>query len=293
MPSGAMPRVAEIGGGMIGGAVRVAGAPLVGIVQRMRRTGIAMARCLNGIAQQGMLGRKLPVWAPETFNPTVTNAYVMLAVAWSAALRERLFATVLRPVLAANVPAARTGTQAQVAPNSARAPRAAGSGADGGVVDWHGRSDPARVGEEAARQYAYWLEYAKPLRVGPKGVAVAVQQIDGLSDVAVVAQIGKYLRSAAEQLGAEADIVRIEALEKAALALCPPPESAEPAADDAPDIAPDRAEVADASGSAVRTDRSAAVNWAGAPDAWPPQNLRPDDRPRGTAHDPPGWSRSG
>lgn len=278
LAGGALPNGAPSGAALPGAALGAARAPLLGMVQRLVQTAMAMARCLNGIAQQGMLGRPLPAWAPETFNPTMTNAFVVMAVALSAALRRRLFASVLRPVLVA--PLADLGPEQQGPHGPMPAKAASQARADDGMIDWYGRGDPAIAGEDAARQYAFWQAYAQPVRVGPKGVAVAVQQIDGLSDAAVVAQICDHLRRAAEQLGAEADIARIDALEKAAKALCPPPEGSTPAAPD-PEAA-----VSDA--ATPEAGRSSAVDWTPPQDWMPSEDRAPGDWPGAPGHDPPG-----
>ena len=63
-----------------------AGLLLLGMVLRMMRTGRAMARCVNRIALQRLMGQDLARLAPPGFNPTLANALVLQAVSWTAAL---------------------------------------------------------------------------------------------------------------------------------------------------------------------------------------------------------------
>jgi hypothetical protein len=80
---------------------------------------------------------------------------------------------------------------------------------------------PTGVVERTEDDLNDWQELARPWRMGLGGVAVAARLIERLSNREVVANICDLLRRAVTQLGADADIVRISALEAAALALCP------------------------------------------------------------------------
>ncbi len=182
----------------------MSGARLLGLVQRMLLTGMAMARGINRIARQKLEGQDLARMAPQGFNATWTNGVVVQAVAWSAALRERLLAVAGRPsfVSSSSGPRARKG-QGE--------PRGRGTGS----------YLPETVPEPEAGDWHDWRELARPWRMGPSGVAVATRMIAGLSNAEVVTQICAKLSQAADQLGAEADVARIAAIEAAARALCP------------------------------------------------------------------------
>ncbi len=194
-----------VAGGVVPGGA-LPGRRLLGLVQRMMRTGMAMARRINRIARQRMAGEDLARLAPAGFNPTATNFLVVEAVSWTAALRERLLALAGPRALAPGLP------------REERAPRGrAGATADL-LTDC--------VAEVAEDPWHNWRELARPWRMGPGGVAFAARAIAGLSDREVVSQICDKLSRAATQLGAEADVARIAALEAAALALCPEAEDA-------------------------------------------------------------------
>jgi len=214
-----------------------AGVRLLGLVQRMMRTGLAMARCVGQIARHRLAGQELAAIAPAGFDPTMTNALVVMAVAWTAALRERL-----RMLVA---PASFVPAGASVAE---RGPRG------------HGTAHYLPEGfEPAPGEWHDWRDLAKPWRVGPGSLAVAQRAIARLSDAEVVAQICSNLQRAATALGAEADVERIAALETAARALCP-----------------EETVLADADGDAAEPGggaRVAAGAWAApspasAPEAW-------------------------
>jgi hypothetical protein len=182
----------------------MSGARLLGFVQRMLLTGMAMARGINRIARQKLDGQDLARMAPQGFNATWTNGLVVQAVAWSAALRERLLAVAGRPSFVPKSSGSR-------APKGQGAPRGRGTGSylaeavpEPTEGDWHD-----------------WLELARPWRMGPSGVAVATRMIAGLSNAEVVTAICSKLSQAADQLGAEADVGRIAEIEAAARALCP------------------------------------------------------------------------
>jgi hypothetical protein len=201
------------GGAMPGGQAPGAesgGRRLVGLVQRMLQTGMAMARGINLIARQRLAGQDLRKLGPAGFNPTLASALVVQAVAWTAALRERLLVMAVRPPFTRGLP------------RPDRAPQ--------------GRSTPfcppENLAEPTAEDWHNWQELARPWRMGPSGVAVGTRAIAGLPDREVVAQICDNLRRAAAELGAEADVARIAALEAAARALCPEADAPEDAATD-------------------------------------------------------------
>ncbi len=179
---------------------------LLRLMQRFLQTGRAMGRSVTRIAQQKVMGHDMRRMAPAGFDPTLTNAFAMQAVALTAALRERLRALAGRPVepLAPGVP------------KPARAPRGRCTGQHVTVVYEVEPGDPHD-----------WAALVKPMRVGRDGVAAALVKIAGKSDRRVVKDISDYLRKAAAQLGADADMPRLAALEAAALALCPAAADAE------------------------------------------------------------------
>ena len=178
------------------------GRRLLGLVQRIMRTGMGMARRINRAAQRRLMGEELARLGPAGFNPTATNALVVEAVGWTAALRQRLL-DVVRPRLAPGLP---KEEQAE------RAPQARGRV----VIEVTEATAAAIAGE-----WHDWFDLARPLRIGPNGVAAAARAMAGLSDREVVTEICGKLQRAAEQLGAEADVPRIAALAAAARALCP------------------------------------------------------------------------
>ncbi len=184
---------------------------LLGLLQRMLQTGMAMARGVNLIARQRLAGQDLSLLGPAGFNPTLASALVVQAVAWTAALRERLLVMAVRPPFTRGLP------------RPDRAPQ--------------GRSarfcPPDNLAEPTPEDWHNWQELARPWRMGPGGIAVATRAIAGLPDREVVAQICGKLSQAAAELGAEADVARIAALEAAARALCPEADAAEGNAGDA------------------------------------------------------------
>jgi hypothetical protein len=179
----------------------------------MLLTGMAMARGINRIARQRLEGQDLARMAPAGFNATATNGLIVQAVAWTAALRERLLVLAGRPSFVSRSSGSR-------APKGQGAPRGRGAGS----------YLPETVPEHVAGDWHDWLELAKPWRMGPSGVAVATRMIAGLSNAEVVTEICAKLSQAAAQLGADADVGRIAEMEAAARALCPdvdaPPEEA-------------------------------------------------------------------
>jgi hypothetical protein len=188
------------------------GARLLGLVQRMLHTGMAMARGINRIARQRLEGQDLARMAPAGFNATATSGLIVQAVAWTAALRERLLALAGRPSF---VP--RAGSRAgSRAPKGQGAPRGRGAGS----------YLPETVPEAVAGDWHDWRELARPWRMGSGGIAVATRMIAGLSNAEVVTEICAKLSQAAAQLGAEADVGRIAEMAAAARALCPDAETA-------------------------------------------------------------------
>jgi hypothetical protein len=177
--SGAMPGAQ--GPGTEGGGRR-----LLGLVQRMIQTGMAMARGVNLIARQRLAGQ--------------------------AALRERLMVMAVRPPFTRGLPRPDRAPQGRSAPFC----------------------PPENLAEPTAQDWHNWQELARPWRMGPGGVAVATRAIAGMPDREVVAQICGKLSQAAAELGAEADVARIAALEAAARALCPDVDAAPDATEDGP-----------------------------------------------------------
>jgi hypothetical protein len=183
---------------------------LLGFLQRFKQTGIAMARGVSRIARQRLHGVDLSKLGPAGFNPTLANGLVGDAMAWTAALRERLLA-VVRPAL---VPDPHKATRTE------RAPQARGQTLKDLL--------PACVPNPTEADWHNYRDLAEPVRVGQNGVAFTEHLIAGLSDRQVVTEICGFLRRAAQELGAEADVARIDAMKAAALALCP---EADPTAD--------------------------------------------------------------
>ena len=219
------------------------------MVQRLMRTGMAMARGINRIARQRLEGQDLARLAPAGFNPTATNALVVEAVGWTAALRERLLALAGRPMLA-------------FAPGLPKEEQAVRARQARSIVTFELTEETAQA---IAGEWHDWFDLARPWRMGPGGVAFAARAIVGLSDREVVSQICGKLKQAAAELGAEADVGRIAALEAAARALCP---DAEAAAKDTED------EVADAGGG----ERAPDARDAGPP-SDEPESEEEDDPP--------------
>jgi len=194
------------------------GVRLLGAVQRMMRTGMAMARGVNRIARHRLMGQDLSQLAPPGFNPTLANALILQAVSWTAALRERLRALAVPPSFVPDAPKSERGPRERGGAFSLPAGRPAPTD-----DDWHD-----------------WRELARPWRIGPSGVAVAERAIAGLTNGQVVTRICGNLGRAATELGAEADVARIAALEAAARALCPDADAdAHPAGDAPADAAGD------------------------------------------------------
>ncbi len=175
------------------------GVALLRVVQCFMVTSMRMALRLNRIAQQTVMGKNPS--RPPGFDPTKAHAFVVQAMALTAALRKRLRALVGQPEapMVADVPKA--------------ARRRRQRGTAGAMVTVTYEVPPG--------DYHDWAALVQPIRVGVAGVAATMEKIAGKSDRAVVDDICAYLRNAVGQLGAEADLPRIKALEAAALALCP------------------------------------------------------------------------
>jgi hypothetical protein len=225
------------------------GQRMMGMAQRIMRAGMAMARGVNRIARHRLAGEDLSRLAPPGFNPTFANALIVQAVGWTAALRERLRAVVVPPEFVTEPPQAERGPRARGA--AFRLPEGTWEPAED---DWHD-----------------WRELARPLRIGPSGVAVAARAIAGLSDQQVVTQICGNLSRAAAELGAEADVARIAALEAAAKALCI---EADVSAEEAPEEI-----IEDAVADAGEAEPGASGGWAS-----PSRETGPA---AGTEHEPP------
>ncbi len=212
-----------------------AGRRLLGLVQRMMQTGMAMARGINLIARQRLAGQALSRLGPAGFNPTLASALVVQAVAWTAALRERLLVMAVRPPFTPGLAKAQRGPQSRGAPFC----------------------PPENLAEPTPEDWHNWQELARPWRMGPGGVAVGTRAIAGLSDREVVAQICDNLRRAAAELGAEADVGRIAALEAAARALCPEADAGDE-------------DAADAGGAECASEAGAPPAWGGSEAGYAP-----------------------
>ncbi len=220
MSFAATPAVANppLAGGVVSASLPQTGKKLLGLMQRMMQTGWAMARHVRRIAREHLSGQDLAQLAPAGFDAFRTDARIGEAVAWTAALRERLRARAVPPAFAPELP---KNQQSEVE----RAPR--------------GRGTPVTIEVDAGPEWTEgklraWIGLARPWRLGPDGVTFAAQKIAALSDRQVVAAICENLRLAAVALGAEADVARIAALEAAARALCPEVDGVSGEAGDAP-----------------------------------------------------------
>ncbi len=200
-----------------------AGQRLLGLVYRMGQTGMAVARCINRIARQRLEGQDISRMAPPGFSATHAHFLVVQAVAWTAALRERLLA----------LAAVRPSLVAAGLPKAARAPQGRGAA----------HYLPDAVPNPTEDDWHDWRELAKPLRIGPGGVAAAMQQIAGKSNQEVVTGVCDTVSQALVQMGAGADVAGLEAIAAQARALLPELERAADKAAAAPaaeaDGAPD------------------------------------------------------
>ena len=181
------------------------GVALLRVVQCFMVTSMRMALRLNRIAQQTVMGKNPS--RPPGFDPTKAHAFVVQAMALTAALRKRLRALVGQP----------EAPMVADLPKAARRRRQRGTAGAMVTVTY----------EVPPGDYHDWAALVQPIRVGVAGVAATMEKIAGKSDRAVVDDICAYLRNAVGQLGAEADLPRIKALEAAALALCPAAADAE------------------------------------------------------------------
>jgi hypothetical protein len=176
-----------------------AGRRLLGLVYRIGQTGMAVARGISRIARQRLDGQDIRKMAPPGFSATHTHALVVQAVAWTAALRERLLAlATVRPAF--TVAAGRS--------QAARTPQGHGA------AHFLPRAVPNPTEDD-------WHDLAKPLRIGPGGVAVALRQIAEKSNEEVVTAVCDNLSQALVQIGAEADVAALQAMAAEARALLP------------------------------------------------------------------------
>jgi len=206
-----------------------AGRRLLGLVHRIGQTGMAVVRGISRIAQQRLHGQDIRRMAPARFSATHTHYLVVQAMAWTAALRERLLA----------LPAVRASFTAGTArPNPQRGPQGRGAA----------HYLPQAVPNPTEADWHDWRELAKPVRIGPAAVAAAMQQIADKSNDAVVAEVCEKLTKALVDFGAEADVAALEAMAAEARALLP---EVERAADEGAAEAAGAADVAKA--AAART----------------------------------------
>jgi hypothetical protein len=261
-PSVDNPRVA-------GGAG--SGAKLLDLAQRFMRTGMAFARRVNGIARERLRGADVAQLAPAGFNATATHYLIVEALAWTAALRQRL----------------RDGLAVVQLPMAAGLPR----------PDWTPQRRavatasllPAACPEAAADPWHDWRELAKPLRIGAGGLAAAARAMDGLSVPEVASNVSDKLQRAAADLGSDADVGRIAAIEAAMRALCaqaeaaaePPGASVPEAAEEAGSTAPRAGAPGGARAVGPPSDDAPADDAPneGAPEEWAPEEGADDDPP--------------
>ncbi len=233
-----------------------AGKRLLGLVGRISETGMALARGIGRIARQRLHGQDIRKMAPPGFSAMRAHLLVVQALAWTAALRERLLTL---PAVRPSFVAATGG------PRAARGPQ--GHGASHYLPD----AVPNPTEDD---WHDDWCELAKPVRIGPAAVAVAMQQIAGKSNDEVVAGVCDKVSQALVDCGAGADVAALEAIAAAARALLP---EVEGAAADGVAVDPP---VEDAGGPEVSTAEAAPVRpWAAADVAlaWPEREA--DDGP--------------
>jgi hypothetical protein len=160
-----------------------------------------MARHINVIARQRLEGQPLSRLGPPGLNPTAVHALVFEAVAWTAALRERLQAVTPPAFKFAN------GKD-----RSERSPPGRGA------AYYLPKEVPNPTPEDEGHN---WRGLAQALRLGAGGLAVAIRLIEGLSNSAVVADICDKLKRAAAMLGAgDPARARLATLAAQAMALC-------------------------------------------------------------------------
>jgi hypothetical protein len=163
--------------------------------------GMEMARHINVIARQRLEGQPLSRLGPPGLNPTAVHALVFEAVAWTAALRERLQAVTPPAFKFAN------GKD-----RSERSPPGRGA------AYYLRKEVPNPTPEDEGHN---WRGLAQALRLGAGGLAVAIRLIEGLSNSAVVADICDKLKRAAAMLGAgDPARARLATLAAQAMALC-------------------------------------------------------------------------
>ncbi len=180
-----------------------------------------MARHINVIARQRLEGQPLSRLGPPGLNPTAVHALVFEAVAWTAALRERLQAV--------TPPAFKFSNGKD---RSERSPPGRGA------AYYLPKEVPNPTPEDEGHN---WRGLAQALRLGAGGLAVAIRLIEGLSNSAVVADICDKLKRAAAMLGAgDPARARLATLAAQAMALCAE-EAAEAGVKDAGDGAGDAA----------------------------------------------------
>ncbi len=178
-----------------------------------------MARHINVIARQRLEGQPLSRLGPPGLNPTAVHALVFEAVAWTAALRERLQAV--------TPPAFKFSNGKD---RSERSPPGRGA------AYYLPKEVPNPTPEDDGHN---WRGLAQALRLGAGGLAVAIRLIEGLSNSAVVADICDKLKRAAAMLGAgDPARARLATLAAQAMALCAE-EAAEAGVKDAGDGAGD------------------------------------------------------
>jgi hypothetical protein len=179
--------------------------------------GMEMARHINVIARQRLEGQPLSRLGPPGLNPTAVHALVFEAVAWTAALRERLQAV--------TPPAFKFSNGKD---RSERSPPGRGA------AYYLRKEVPNPTPEDEGHN---WRGLAQALRLGAGGLAVAIRLIEGLSNSAVVADICDKLKRAAAMLGAgDPARARLATLAAQAMALCVE-EAAEAGVKDAADAA--------------------------------------------------------
>jgi hypothetical protein len=225
-----------------------------------------MARHINVIARQRLEGQPLSRLGPPGLNPTAVHALVFEAVAWTAALRERLQAVTPPAFKFAN------GKD-----RSERSPPGRGA------AYYLRKEVPNPTPEDEGHN---WRGLAQALRLGAGGLAVAIRLIEGLSNSAVVADICDKLKRAAAMLGAgDPARARLATLAAQAMALCAE-EAAEAGVKDAADGAGD-AGAGEAGSDEVRSD------GAGTDSDCPSSSSAEAEDPRlllPLPHDRRGWS---
>ncbi len=251
-----------------------AGERLLRCVRRIMDAGRRMGRHINLIARQRLDGQPLRLLAPPGFNPTAVHALVLEAVAWTAALRERLLAVMPPPRFVGG------------SGKGERSPKGRG------VAYYLPKQVPNPMPEDEGHN---WHELAKPIRVDAGGIAAASGLMAGLSGEAAVEDICGKLQGASAELGAAADVGLLGALEDQARALLPlaaAEAEARAAAREAAAACPQAAAEAEVeveaeaeveAGARVAGDGGAARIWA----AGLPSGVASDPAQRSAPCDPP------